>query len=422
MNFIIKYRISIFLFLLLINSRSIVSAQDFWQEMTPPDSVGNAYSINFNSLNEVFISTINGVFKSNDNGESWDKLASFTIGNIEISSNDELFAGFDFHDRLYYSNSNGQTWDTIQMDIEAGGRMKLIEDSILFSLGWGYIRKSSDGGHQWTEVITTTPSECFTDVISKDGIFYTGSIAFMPPNNSGIRHSLDKGNSWEHISLTSHGISSFDIDLENNLLCSVDYDWYGFDVGVFHSLDNGFNWENILPGYTVTCLSVDLNGGIYVGCSNDSGTDGIHFSPDMGISWEPLNSGMHEDASITRLAISPSNYVYTTTDAPVKLYRSINPIVVIGENHHMIREIQVFPNPFSNRINIAFPSEHFQDITIKLISQKGQTLYENEMESIKNERLIEVKSLNFISPGIYQIVIQSNGSIIDSKTIIKIKE
>ena len=151
--------------------------------------------------------------------------------------------------------------------------------------------------------------------------------------------------------MPGYGISSFALDTESNLLCGVNFQYDYLAFGVFRSFDNGYNWENILPGYIVTSLAVDVNGGIYAGCDSDFGPEGVQFSSDNGSSWAPLNSGLHENASVISLAISPSGFIYAITDNPSKLYQSIDPIVRVKELTHEESIYTLYPNPCKYLLN-----------------------------------------------------------------------
>ena len=387
-----------------------VSSQDFWEEMTPPDSVGNLYSITFNSLNDTYITTINGVFRSINNGETWEHVAYFNVNNVEISSADELYSGIDPLNRLFYSNSNGQSWDTIQTNLEQGGWMSLIDDSLLFVYSWGLIRKSSDGGYTWDTVLSTNNTEIFNDIIENQGVIFAGSTAFLDPQGGGVNQSLDLGSSWQQISLSGYGVSSFALDIDSNLLCGVRFHYYGQEYGVLRSYDNGFSWNNILWGYIVTSLAVDNNGGIYAGCDSDFGPEGVMFSSDNGIFWEPINSGLHEDASVTSLSISPNGYIYATTVFPTKLYRSINPIVDIKEAPSITSSFNLYPNPCNDFLNIRVDvkSLHSPDnkVLVEIVNSSGEVVCIKNIEYIGGSYIS--CNISSLQTGLYLVKLQFN--------------
>ena len=382
--------------------------QDFWEEVILPDSVENIFSMNFNSQEQAFICSEKGIYRSDDDGLNWEFMAGFISSSIEVSKIDEIYLGVDAQNRILYSNSNGQEWDTIQTNFELGGRIALINDSLLFAFDWGWISKSMDGGYTWNTVLSTGNTEIFNDIIENQGIVFSGSTAFLDPLSGGINNSLDLGNSWQQISLQGYGVSSFALDMDRNLLCGVRFQYYGQEYGVFRSVDNGLNWNNILSGYIVTSLAVDVNGGIYAGCDSDFGPEGVQYSSDNGLSWESINSGLHENASITSLAISPNGYIYATTIFPSKLYRSINPVVFINEPVSSASMLRLFPNPCNNVINIKFGSNYSSDQNyyLEFVNSKGEIVFAKSFYD--NGNGIISCNISYLKQGLYFVNIYSN--------------
>jgi photosystem II stability/assembly factor-like uncharacterized protein len=406
------------IFLFFILQALAVSGQDFWEEVILPDSVENIFSVNFNSQNQVFICTEEGVFISFDNGLNWEFLVGFISSTIEISTSDEIYLGLDSQNRILYSNSYGLEWDTIQTNFSLGGRIKLINDSLLFAFDWGWIYKSADSGYTWNQVLQTT-GDLFIDLVEKDGILFSGSINYLISSGGGIHNSLDFGDTWQHISLPGYGISSFALNIENNLLCGVNFQYSGQEYGVFSSQDSGYYWENILSGHYVTSLAVDKNGGIYAGCDSDFGPEGVQFSPDNGISWSSLNTGLHENASITKLDLSPTGYLFAKTIFPTKLYRNINPIVNITSNEKPPRDLTIFPNPCNNILSIRYkdlhPSIHDQNYEVKIINYLGTVVIRKRLIlGLNFENSLNIAPL---SSGVYVIVIYSKSEILRAKLI-----
>ncbi len=86
--------------------------------------------------------------------------------------------------------------------------------------------------------------------------------------------------------------------------------------GIWHSTDGGANWTPVWPNdntQTMGSLAQDKNGTLWVGTgeANPPGGgltyfgDGIYKSTDGGAHWQ--NMGLHDSASIGRIAIDPSN-------------------------------------------------------------------------------------------------------------------
>ncbi len=202
---------------------------------------------------------------------------------------------------------------------------------------------------------------------------------------------------WQEIFLPDSIIPiRVDFDqLVNSYLLTLD--------GILRSSDNGITWNNILPGYIVTSLEVDINGGIYAGCDSDFGPEGVQFSSDNGLAWESINSGLHDNASITSLAISPNEYIYATTVFPSKLYRSINPVVSVNVPEKAESALQIFPNLCSDVIYIknAVHSVQSSELNyfLEVINIKSEAVFAKSGKNCGDGIIsCDVSSLN---PGLY---------------------
>jgi hypothetical protein len=404
------------LIIFLKSSPSI--SQDFWEEVIIPDSIGNIFSVNTNSQSQLFICSDKGVYISTDNGTNWELLAGFIASTVEISTSNEIYIGLDSYNRILYSSNNGLYWDTIQTNFNLGGRISLINDTSLFAFDWGWICKSTNNGYSWDTVLATFNTEIFNDIIQKGTLLFSGSTAFLDPQGGGINQSINDGNSWQQISLPGYGVSSFALDQDSNLLCGVRFQYYSLDYGVFRSIDNGFTWDNILPGYLVTSLVVDVNGGIYAGCDSDFGPEGVQYSLNNGMTWTALNSGLPENASIVSLAISPNGYIYTVTVFPTKLYRSINPILFVNETESEEKTIKVYPNPCQNVLTIQLSNLSLREIqasfTARVFSSYGMQCFQDDVKCHGNDEFsLDVSGLK---SGFYNImiIINNNHTILTS--------
>jgi photosystem II stability/assembly factor-like uncharacterized protein len=123
----------------------------------------------------------NGIFKSTDNGSTWQPLASTQGGTPDHLS--EIFQG---------------VWrivtDPVQMDKD-----------IVYAACYGAIMRSDDGGESWQVVLADLENKSFgTDVaITSEGVIYAvmGGYGWgiEPPGKKGVWRSED-GFAWEKIS------------------------------------------------------------------------------------------------------------------------------------------------------------------------------------------------------------------------------
>ncbi len=396
--------------LIVLFKSSFCFSQDFWEEVILPDSIYPAH-VSFNNDSEIYLSSSDGLYKSNDGGSSWNLLLSYPAGLSTINKGeDEILVGIDPQGNLFHSLDDGLAWDTIITGIQ-GIWLKLIQDSLFFSLDWGSIYKSNDDGINWIKVVSTVNSEVFRDIIAKNDTIFTGSVSFLDPTGGGIYQSHDQGASFTQISLPGYGVSSFALDKDSNLLCGVNFQYNYLAYGVFRSTDNGFTWNNILPGHIVTSLAMDINGGIYAGCDSNFGPEGIQFSSDNGLTWSSLNNGLHDNASITSLVISPDGFIYTVTEDPSILYRSVNPIVQIKEERPIEKAIIVYPNPAHAFLNIKLNEKihSIVDWHVRIVDALGITVYDEKGHSdIAGKVICSIQDLN---SGFYTVIVAKDKEI-----------
>ena len=96
-----KLNLLIYLFALFFFKIIYVNSQDFWEPLAIPDSMG-AFSILIDDEGTIFIGSggnstnvANGVFKSNDSGESWtySYVSGFSVYSVGMNTQGEIFAG-----------------------------------------------------------------------------------------------------------------------------------------------------------------------------------------------------------------------------------------------------------------------------------------------------------------------------------------
>jgi hypothetical protein len=83
-----------------------------------------------------------------------------------------------------------------------------------------------------------------------------------------------------------------------------------------------------------------------------------------------------------------------------------------------ISELSVYPNPFTNQLNIELNADRSLKVDIQLISSSGvvsATLKQITLEAGKN--ILELKNLGKLSPGMYMLQVFDGNTIIGEKVI-----
>ncbi|ALO15949.1 Ycf48-like protein [Salinivirga cyanobacteriivorans] len=132
--------------------------------------------------------TISGLYKSEDEGETWDKFALEYFSNdiIRIGSSGELYVGcynkmYAFEGGVFKSTDLGATWDTLRDDLSVTGLVVTPGDTIYaashgFELTTPGVLMSPDAGDTWQDVTNGIEYPAIYKLeLGKDGHLYAVS-------------------------------------------------------------------------------------------------------------------------------------------------------------------------------------------------------------------------------------------------------
>lgn len=300
----------------------------YWQPVTPPHYGGFAGSLLCLGPDTVLAAGLNGVYKTTDNGVTWNLIKVADIYGIAYSlakspsGNIYLAAGGGEGDFVSCSTDSGGTFRRIAFTPFSAylATLSCDQGGILYagnpSSG---VYRSLDGGFTWTEcdsglnnkdisVIAVDPNREVWLGTDK-GLYHSNDLgetwqqigpemsdlqvtAFFHARNgvmlagtwqNGVYASSDSGRTWVHGSLscpiralTSTGPDTF-FAATNYLPCSI-----------YRSIDNGLSWTEVDSGLDmVRDIAASSSGDIFVGTD-----DGIFFSSDKGLTWTRRSTGM----------------------------------------------------------------------------------------------------------------------------------
>ncbi|MBS1902909.1 MAG: T9SS type A sorting domain-containing protein [Bacteroidetes bacterium] len=342
--------------------RSTVSDTNWrWVSALPLSAWGNDYqTLAADSSGRIFIGSIHGVYRSNDNGSSWQlsrsglldtnivALCVTSTGDIVASSysrllyrstdhgvtwerfnrglSDGLVAMFaaDSAGTLFAASSNGlfcssdrgDNWDVCAMqDTGVTSVMALRDGAIVISRqAVGEIFRSTDHGASWKGVFNEGLVNQPYGIVSKS---YAGTL-FALPDASHLYRSTDDGRSWVGPTTVPYFqliAAAPDGGLFGYLTCSS-------AQAIYHSTDDGITWSTVRDHYPAGAelLHADSSGDYFLYC------DGLMRSTDAGLSWEMKSTGIQGGISsywapesfvvnqIGRLYIATSAGVFRSTD------------------------------------------------------------------------------------------------------------
>ncbi len=278
--------------------------------------MGRINTVAFNGVdtNTMYIGTPGGgVWKTTNGGSSWtskgDINANLGVSHIVINptnTNILYLATGDWdglHNRslgVLKSTNSGDTWQTTGLTFPLGENniiSKLLIDpnnvNTIFATTKNSIKKSTDGGANWSDVYTENDA-IFNDIVYKSG---SNSVMYATSKSGSFYVSTDNGTNWSVASTPATG-KRLDLaltDNDTNLILTID------DGGVVRkSTDQGSTWTTVSTianyssqgGYNMTLAISPLNKNLVLA----GGIEGWR-SKDGGATWEKYLDGYWSNGS-----------------------------------------------------------------------------------------------------------------------------
>lgn len=243
----------------------------------------NIQALGGTSINKLFAGTTEGLYRYQQSEKNWVSSGlSENISAIAFNANADIYAGAI--EKIFRSTDDGATWDTLTINGISGDFR--IEKIHITSNGIIYISipelphfyKSTDNGKTWNLL---WDNMSLSDLASNsENHIYAGI------DGEGVKVSTDDGIEWEHVSIDFMGLRNpvLYIDLNDNL-------WVGDYHGNVYYLEAGTNDAININGDLNSGEIIDLtfNGSnkVCIGTADN----GVFLGADIGKHWEQLNAG-----------------------------------------------------------------------------------------------------------------------------------
>jgi len=306
-------------------------------------------TINFTAAegNTVFLATDDGIFRSLDQGATFNLVSQTVPGSYYFVYSDGTYAFAFGTPGIVKSTTNGTSWIPFNPAILYTDITDfLVDGTTVFAATVDQLMKSDVSSPNWAEVIFTDQVDfCFglcklgADIYASTnrGVFSTNNLgASWTEKNEGITPITIDAITYHEGSLFAgasiYGVSSnvsntwtySGLPLLNSFdLLSVGNELYGAsELGIYKTLDTGATWNIVTPiGSPLPsfCARVAVSDSLILGASIQNG---VLRSGDFGANWSIENTGM-VSVPVGSLAISGSNIVagtysdglYVSTDA-----------------------------------------------------------------------------------------------------------
>ncbi len=271
-------------------SQTTNSDNPFWQSVPFPYKA-SVWCVLVDSLGTMFAGTADsGIYRSSDNGETWAWITNGGNGNageltitssIACDPHGNLFASL--HGQVYKSTDDGLTWNKLNIGSDVTYVRTIVANSEgqVFAGGVGGISRSTDGGTIWSTVFFDE-TQVYAMTFNSIGDIYASG------GGCEIFRSTDDGTSWCHVTFV--GRSPWLYTTRAIAIGADNVIYLGTDGGVMKSNDLGAFWywsDSGLPEVYMSDLKENSIGHLFAATA-----DGVYLSLHNAASWIQLNSGL----------------------------------------------------------------------------------------------------------------------------------
>jgi photosystem II stability/assembly factor-like uncharacterized protein len=289
-------------------------------------------SMKANVNGDIYVTTLNGLFKSVNGGASFNVVRSDTCEAVFTNPSGHVF--FSTHQQVFRSTNHGASWEAV------ANRIPMASNQLgtLFTSEGSKIYNSTDNGENWNEIANISPASLFNinSILSvgNNKLFAGSGFGIHKSDNSGVNwteanqglrisniltvttagnniftgsekyisRSTDNGNSWSNL---SNGLPVG--QGTDKIVISPNGSVFTFGFGLYRSTNNGDSWvilnTSLPPGVTNGFIDINSSSEVYV-----SGTGKIFRSVNNGNNFTDISSGLPNDlANITGLTVNKQN-------------------------------------------------------------------------------------------------------------------
>ena len=257
----------------------------------------------------ILVSSANGINRSSDRGETWNRVLSpeKLITDLAMNTNGK-FSAVSERGTFYISSDEGVTWDSISTLNHTLRIIYCSPNGELYAGSYGVYR-SNDEGRTWNLLNGFQGCGLVRSIKESGNSFYAGA------SFSGVFRSTDSANNWFQ---SSKGINHSTITIVEKDLTDRVYAvsaLAGFSV----TSDNGENWEILSMMPPFNSFSISPNGGLFGSMGGDIGI--IFRSVNGGYDWEIVYEGT-DYTFISSVVVSPNETVFAFMNG--KLLRTVD--------------------------------------------------------------------------------------------------
>ncbi len=399
-------------------------AQDFWELLNYQDSC-YIPNVKVNAEGDIFLAGLKtyslpdymGLQRSTDYGITWEPVCPSAYGNVHAMDIDHFEHIYAVSmDSIFKSTTNGDSWVNLGY-AGLGYTLECGFDSIILKGGYDYtaIVRSGDYGATWKKVFTLLqgPYSYVTDFIfAGDGMIYASAV-ISDTSESGVYRSSDLGNTWEPFVSTEYDVMSVALDNNGNLLDGE------LCIGLFRYNMTTQQRTNLFDSTSVNGILVSADNKFYLATSDNptcTNLGGCIIYDDNSGTWYNQNSGLGDHIYSDGITVDEDRHLLLWSSG--RLFKSTEQIITdVQSQSNAISQNTFFnyPNPFIDHTSIFYDTgnEKTREVEIRVFGMNGK-LYFHHSGKTSFPFLLNTE---MYPPGLYSVVINDQGKHSATKII-----
>ena len=191
--------------------------------------------------------SLNTIYKSNDQGDTWGKLAmpagEYLWHPIALDPNapNRLYVRGNGPE-LFMTPDDGLNWTKLTLDFSLSKFLFDPRDSELFASSKG-IYRSSDGGSTWE--VAYYIDTCINDLAIDP--LHSGSVYAAVDGSFNLAASSDGGGTWDYRNNSKTALGAVTVDPQNPATLYAGMGWKETNwIYIYRSTNSGQDWSSIL--------------------------------------------------------------------------------------------------------------------------------------------------------------------------------
>jgi photosystem II stability/assembly factor-like uncharacterized protein len=360
---------------------------------------------------------------------------------VDPENNNYVYAEYQYGN-FAKSTNGGNSFNTAMNGISSSDRMNWNTPVVLdptnpeiLYYGANRLYKSTNRASSWTAIST--------DLTNGPGINLTygtiSTISVSPVNPEIVYVGTDDGNvwvsatngaDWEYLSGSLPDrwvtrVAADPIDENTAYVTFSGYRWDEYLPHIFRTTDKGQTWEDVsgnLPESPINDVIIDPedNNRLYIA------TDvGVFMTQNLGQNWEiqgsnlpnvPINDLTLHNDSRKLIAATFGRSMYTYDLYQDTISTSVDELSLMQD----LISIQIYPNPFVDRITISLVSKYKEPGAIEICDNLGRkmaTIFEGYFNSGENVYTWALGDQTNKGDGIYLMKLKAGNQTISKKII-----